>query len=186
VSDQTRPATHVAVDGVLEPYKEVDSATCSTVVVALYAPCPNSLPEVASEAHPVSINHAQPAVPRPHIDDGQNTKCDPFSTGAAMNIPGRKLRRSPKKKINKVIVCAGQIRWPGAVSNRRPSDFQDSGAASVSDRRRPRPAPERPRDRWRTPANERERTRMRRKRRRARGHRPRRRHRTLGNRCSIP
>jgi hypothetical protein len=72
------------------------------------------------------------------------------------NSPGRKLRRNTKTRIKKTVVCAGQTGWPGAGSNRRPSDFQDSGAVSVSDRHRPRPASERPRDRWRTPANERE------------------------------
>jgi hypothetical protein len=46
--------------------------------------------------------------------------------------------------------------WPGVRSNRRPADFQDYSAVSVSGRHRPSPAPERPRDGWSVPANEHE------------------------------
>jgi hypothetical protein len=62
---------------------------------------------------------------------------DPPLTGAAKNNAGRKLRRNTNIKIKEIVVYAGQIRWPGAWSNRRPSDFQDFGAVSVSGRQRP-------------------------------------------------
>jgi hypothetical protein len=83
------------------------------------------------------ITRTQRAIARSHIDSSQNSNCDPFSTGVVKNGAGRQLRRSTKEEIEKTVVRAGQTQWPGAGSNRRPSDFQDSGAVSVSDRHRP-------------------------------------------------
>jgi hypothetical protein len=74
-----------------------------------------------------SIDHScQRVVPRPHIDSSQNSNVAPFSTGAVKNSVGRQLRRSTQKKIKKTAICAGQIRWPGAGSNRRPSDSESN------------------------------------------------------------
>jgi hypothetical protein len=95
------------------------------------------LSEVAPKACPVLITCVQRAVPRPRIDGGQDFNCSPFSTGAVMKGAGRQLRRSTNKKIKKTAICAGQTQWPGAGSNRRPSDFQDYGNAFVLNRHRP-------------------------------------------------
>jgi hypothetical protein len=67
----------------------------------------------------------------------QNFNGDPILDGHGKEIPGRQLRRHAKKKIKKIVVCAEQIQWPGAGSNRRPSDFQDYGNVFVLNRHRP-------------------------------------------------
>jgi hypothetical protein len=84
-----------------------------------------------------SVDHcAQQAVPRIHIDGGRNSNSGLFST-AAKNNAGRQLRRNTKKKIKISAVYAGQVQWPGAGSNRRPSDFQDYGNSFALIRHRP-------------------------------------------------
>ena len=69
-------------------------------------------------------------------------------------MTGRKLRRHTEKTIKKTAVCARQIQWPGAGSNRRPSDFQDYGNVFMLDRHRPWPGLKTLRGNRRTKANE--------------------------------
>jgi hypothetical protein len=140
----------------LENLYKVDSATCSIVVVALYNAASQNHYRRLPQRH---IQRRSLVLSQPFLDHtlmGSDFRRRPILDGCCKEYPWPKTETTHEQKIKKTSVCARQIQWPGAGSNRRPSDFQDYGAVSVSDRHRPRPAPERPRDRWRTPVNERE------------------------------
>lgn len=61
----------------------------------------------------------------------------PFSTRSGKNSGWPTTEMEHKEKVKKIAVFEGQTRWPETGSNRRISDFQDSGGVFASGRHRP-------------------------------------------------